>query len=630
MSTSLLSVPDAMAAAVEHHRQGRFAEAADIYRRVLAAVPDHADALHLLGLTVLQHGDAGGGVDLLARAVVERPEVPNYRLSLANALRVLGRRAPALDALMPALVMSPQRPDAHVFRGTLLAALGRCEEAADSYRLALALDPALAEASYNLGNALQAVGQFGEAVTSYERALAHLPQGAPFHADIWANLATALFSQGRLADAIAAHRRGLEVRPGQPEIERTLLQWRNLEPDADPLVERAQREGWCRRHARGLSAAAPSFDHDRDPDRRLRIGYVAGPTLFASTHALTVLPMMEAHDRAAVEIVIYSDLLPDRADAYTAKYRAATAHWRDTAGLDDAAFAEKVRADRIDVLVDIVGHLGGPRFLALAHRPAPVQIAAFVTGTSGLAAIDWALADPLLVPREHEAHFCEKILRVPLAYLYRPMYQAAPAAAPPSAAAGHVTFGSLNGLVKVTEPVIRLWARALLAVPGSRILVKGNAFSDAPERQRYLDMFRRCGIEPARVELRGWTRGFQDHLRVLDEIDIVLDSFPYSGVTTTCEALWMGAPVVTLVVGRACGRYGLTLLSAVGLGELAAATEDEFVAKAAALAADRPRLAELRRTLRARMAASPLCDARAFAGSVEAAYRQAWLAWCRP
>jgi predicted O-linked N-acetylglucosamine transferase (SPINDLY family) len=265
----------------------------------------------------------------------------------------------------------------------------------------------------------------------------------------------------------------------------------------------------------------------------------------------------------------------------------------------------------------------------LARRPAPVQIAAFVTGTSGLDTMSWALADPLLVPPEHDGHFTERVLRVPLAYLYRPMFEAASVGSPPCLDRGHVTFGSLNGLAKVTEPVVALWSRVLDAVPGSRILIKGNAFSAAPTRDRYRAMFARYGIGTDRIELRGWTQGFQEHLRALDEIDVVLDSFPYSGVTTTCEALWMGVPVVTVIGDRACGRYGLTLLSAVGLDEAIAGTPEEFVTKAMALAADRGRLVTWRRGLRARMEASALCDAAGFARSIEGAYRTAWQTWCR-
>lgn len=627
MSSVPVSLADAMAGAVAAHRGGRVDEAAALYRQVLAAAPEHADALHLLGLAELQSGRAAPAAELIARAIAAAPSVPDYRVTLGSALHAGGRTENALLALAAAVALAPPRAEAHGLRGTLQAAGKNRAGAIASYDAALALNPDLAETQYNRANALQGLGRLDEAVAGYERALACLPIGAPFAADAWSNLGSVLFAQGRLDEAIAAYRRLLHLRPGHGDAERTLLQWLNLQPQADAMAMRRARADWCLRHAQGF-AAAP-HGNARDPERRLRVGYVAGPTLFASTHALTVLPMMQAHDRAAVEIVTYSDLAMDREDAYTRQYEATSGRWRRTHGLDDAAFADLVRTDGIDVLVDIVGHLGGPRFLALARRPAPVQIAAFVTGTSGLDAMDWALADPLLVPPEHEGHFTERILRVPLAYLYRPMYQAEPAAAPPCLAQGYITFGSLNGLVKVTEPVVALWSRVLGAVPGSRMLVKGNAFSAAPARERYLAMFARHGIASDRIELRGWTQGFQEHLRALDEIDVVLDSFPYSGVTTTCEALWMGVPAVVLAGDRACGRYGLTLLSAIGLGEAVAATPEDFVAKAAALAADRDRLVDWRRGLRARMAASPLCDAVGFARSVEAAYRAAWQVWCR-
>lgn len=627
MSSNPLSLADAMAGAVAAHRGGRVDEAAMLYRQILAVAPEHADALHLLGLTDLQSGRARSGAALIARAIAAAPDVPDYRITLGSAQHASGRIEQALAALAAGLALAPARAEAHGLLGTVQAAVRDRAGAIASYDTALALNPDLAETHYNRANALQGLGRLDDAVAGYQRALACLQAGAPFETDIWANMGSVLFAQGRLDEAIAAYRRLLQLRPGHGEAERTLLQWLNLQPQADALTMRDARTDWCRRHAGGF--APMPHGNSRDPDRRLRIGYVAGPTLFASTHALTVLPMMQAHDRAAVEVATYSDLAPDREDAYTRQYQAASDLWRQTHGLDDSAFADLVRDDAIDVLVDIVGHLGGPRFLVLARRPAPVQIAAFVTGTSGLDAMGWALTDPLLVPPAHEPHFTERALRVPLAYLYRPMFEVEPATEPPCLTRGRITFGSLNGLAKVTEPVVALWARVLNAVPNSRILIKGNAFSAAPARDRYLAMFARHGIGAGRIELRGWTQGFQEHLRALDEIDVVLDSFPYSGVTTTCEALWMGVPVVTMVGGRACGRYGLTLLSAIGMGEAIAETPDDFVAKAAALAADRAQLADWRRGLRGRMAASPLCDATGFARSIEAAYRWAWRDWCR-
>ncbi|MBM3571879.1 MAG: tetratricopeptide repeat protein, partial [Alphaproteobacteria bacterium] len=519
MTQGLISVSDAMAAAVERHRSGRFGEAEVMYRRILAVASDYADAHHLLGLALLQQDQSERAIEPITQAIRLAPNVTDFRLNLANAQHLAGRAAQALAALAASLALDPTRADSHAFRASLQAGLNDRGSALEGFRLALDLDPNNSSAHYNLGNTLQNLDRLDAAVASYRRAVSTATAEAPFRFDIWSNLGLALFKQGLLDEAVIANRQALSLRPGHAEVERTLLQWQNLAADAEPMAIRTARADWCRRAADGLAPKPTAFRHDRSLDRRLRIGYVAGPTMFASTHGQTILPMMEAHDHGAVEIVTYSDLPTDREDSYTRRYRQASDQWRNASGLGDAEFAARVSADSIDVLVDIVGHLGGPRFMAIARRPAPVQIAAFITATSGLAAVDWVLADPLLVPPAHEAHFTERILRVPLAYLYKPLFQVAASPKPPCLTTGRITFGSLNGLVKVTGAVVALWARVLAAVPGSRMIVKGHAFSGASARARFHDMFARHRVSADRVELRGWTEGFDQHLRTLDDID---------------------------------------------------------------------------------------------------------------
>ena len=396
----------------------------------------------------------------------------------------------------------------------------------------------------------------------------------------------------------------------------------------DGAAIRGIREEWCRTH---LPSAVPRFGHARDPDRTIHVGVLGGPNLRGNTHAFVALPGFEGLDRRAhgIEVMVYSDLPPEHEDGYTKRYRAASDGWRLTEKRDDQALAKLIGEDRIDVLVDVVGHLGGPRFPAVARHPAPVQIMDLALGTSGSTAAQWILGDPLLTPPEHDAHFTETVLRLPLAYCYDPLIDMPPVGALPAASNRHVTFGSTNALVKITPATVRLWAKVLHAVPAARLIVKGRGFSEPRVRRHFADAFARAGIDGRRIDLRPWTAGFVDHLTFLNEVDIALDPIPYGGVTTTCEALWMGVPVVTLAGDRMAGRYSLALLSSVGLGEGVAATEAEYVARAASLAADPDALARIRAALRGRAQRSRLADGKAYGQARGEAFRAAWRDWCK-
>jgi predicted O-linked N-acetylglucosamine transferase (SPINDLY family) len=373
-----------------------------------------------------------------------------------------------------------------------------------------------------------------------------------------------------------------------------------------------------------LASLQRPHTNDCSPDRRLRIGYVS-PDFRSHPVGTFLLPLLESHDHQGFEIFCYSSVrVPD---AITARCRAQADVWRDALGMSDEQLAGAIRDDRIDVLVDLTMHMADNRLLVFARKPAPVQVTYLAyCGTTGLAAMDYRLTDPYLdPPGRDEPFYCERSVRLPETYwCYRPVIETSPAETLPASGTGQIVFGSLNNFCKVSDASLAAWSRLLQAVPGSRLLLHAHAGS---HRQRVCTLLAGQGVAAERLELIDFLPA-GDYFDVYRRIDVALDPFPYGGGTTTCDALWMGVPVVSLAGATAVGRGGLSILSNVGLPDLVARDPGEYVEIAARLAGDLPRLRELRAALRDRMRKSPLMDAPRFARNVEAAYRRMWKEWC--
>ena len=320
-----------------------------------------------------------------------------------------------------------------------------------------------------------------------------------------------------------------------------------------------------------------------------------------------------------------------RPDPVTARLQRLVPHWRDIYKAPDAQVADRIRQDGIDILVDLAGHTAHNRLLLFARKPAPVQATWLgYPDTTGLKAMDHRLTDAHADPPGTTEHLhTEQLIRLPdCAWCFRPSEHAPPVSEPPMPRAGHITFGCFNALPKINAPLLRLWSEILLGVPGSRLLLKNAAVRDPSVQQRMRTVLEEAGVAPGRIELAGHIPEPAGHLASYGRVDIALDTFPYHGTTTTCEALWMGVPVVTLAGKTHASRVGVSLLANVGLPDLVARDPGEYVRIAAALGTDAHRLAEFRASLRERMAASPLMDATRFARNVEQAYREMWRAWC--
>ncbi len=652
----MATIPEMLAIAVGRHQAGQWRAAQQCYRQILAVDPNQADAWNLLGVVHVQCGRHDDGVECIRRALVLRPDWAEALYNLGWAVREQKKPEEAAACLRRAIALKPDYFEAHDALGAVLQEQGNADDAVACHRRALELRPNDAAAHNNLGFSLAAQRRLAEAAACYRRALELKPDFAMAHNNLgltlredgklseaaachrraleldpddaaaYNNLGIALAAQGNLDDAVACHRRALELKPGVPEAHSNVLfalQYRS----GVSLAELAAAHGeYERLHAAPLRAEWGRYENVRDADRRLRVGFVS-PDFGRHPVGYFLVRCLENLDRRQCETACYSDRIPK--DDLTARLQAAAGLWRDVIGLDNQRLAERIRADRIDVLFDLAGHTGGNRPLMFARKPAPIQVTwAGYVGTTGLAAMDYILANRYEIPPQAEAFYSERVLRMPDDYICYDPPDYAPAVSPLSAIhQGYATLAAFHNPAKITPQVVEVWARILRRLPGSRLVLKYRGMDDPAVTGRLAGLFAAQAVDPARLEFLG----FSPHAQALAEyqrVDLALDSFPYSGGLTTCEALWMGVPVVTCPGETFAGRHSLSHLSNVGLTETIAQDLDEYVETAAALATDLPRLAALRADLRTRTANSPLCDGQRFAGNFANVLRGAWREWC--
>jgi protein O-GlcNAc transferase len=603
-------------------KAGQLSEAMDLLAQVCVHTPADPEAWMARGVVcgrLNRHADAA---ECFHKVIRLQPGNAEAHFNLGIAERSLGFPDKAEAAFRQAIKLNPNYPEPLESLAHGLINRGEVEEAAEVLRAAVRLRPDNAEWISNLGSLLQAKGLLTEAEECYRRAQS-LKAGAGFVAE---NLGSVLAAQGRMDEALSVYREGLRRDPRNTRIRSNLLLTLNYLADRDPAEVLREHRAWDQAQA-ASALSTVTHANDRNPDRRLRIGYVS-PDF--RTHSVTYFlePLLASHDHGMFDVYCYSDV--PRADATTARLRSYADVWREIAGRSDADVAAQVTADGIDILVDLAGHTAANRLPVFARRPAPVQVSWLgYPNTTGLSGMGYRITDAFADPPGRDAFYSEKLIRLDGCFLcYQPPGDAPPVAPLPAETNGFITFGSFNNLSKMQPGVVALWSQVLHAVPGARLLVKNPSLTDPPTRQRIAAMFAQHGIWADRLELRGHTPTPQEHLAFYGRVDIAIDTFPYNGTTTTCEALWMGVPVVTLAGAVHAGRVGLSLLTAAGLPELIAATPTEYVARAAALAGDRVALSRLHAGLRERVRQSKLCDAAGFTRAMESALRLIWRGWC--
>jgi protein O-GlcNAc transferase len=541
------------------------------------------------------------------------------QLASAVSLHQAGRLAEAERIYREVLAREPDNSDALHLLGVLAAQSGRLAESVDLIRRAVRSRP-FAEAYYNLALSLQGMERLNEVIAAYREAIRLKPD----YAEAQGNLGKVLRNIAQLNEALACFREAIRLKPELMYAYENLIFALPFHPSTDAATVLAEARRWERQFASPLATFIEPHPNGRDPERRLRIGYVS-PNFREHCQSLFTIPLLSNHDHKAFEIFCYSDVA--RNSAVTERIRGYADQWRQISGISDADVARKIREDRIDILVDLTMHMAGGRLLVFARKSAPVQVAWLAyPGTTGLSAMDYRITDPYLdPPGGSDQFYSEKTIRLPDTFwCYDPLMEGLDVNPLPAMTSGSITFGCLNGFVKVNDQVLRLWARVLAAVNGSRMMIlcpEGN------HRQSLFKIFGEHGVDSSRIELVTF-RPRERYLEQYHRIDLGLDAFPANGHTTSLDSYWMGVPVITLAGTTALARAGISQLTNLGMTELIAQTQDDFVRIAKELAGDLPRLAEIRRTLRARMQGSPLMDGPRFARNMEAAYRQMWRAWC--
>ena len=598
---------------------GQVREAIAAFRQGLALCDEDPLAHSNLGNALLADRQVDEALATLKETTRRWPAHTDAWYNLGNAAFAARRFPEAVAAYQETLNLAPGHLAAHNNLGNAFQALGRYEEALGTYQQAMALQPDYPDSFINASAAARTLGRHDEAIALLSQALAKHPD----HPVIHCNLGNLFKDVGRMEEAIASFRRAVELNPDDVVSHSNLAYALCFLPGCDSRAILEENRRWDRMHARPELRLA-THANEPDPGRRLRIGYVA-PDFREHCQSLFMIPLLSHQDRSQFEIYCYGDI--PKPDAITERIKGYTDAWRDIAGLSEDAVAEQIQQDRIDILVDLTMHMSNGKALLFDRKPAPIQVAWLAyPGTTGLSAMDYRLTDPYLdPPGQHDDWYSETSIRLPDTFWCYDPLTSLPLPGPlPARKNGHITFGSLNNFCKVTPGTVQAWARVLEAVPGSNLLLL------APRtrfRQRILDLLADRGITGDRIEFAA-PRPRLDYLALYQRVDLGLDTFPYNGHTTSLDSFWMGVPVVTCLGDTVVGRAGWSLLSNLGLRELAAEDLDGFVQISVELAQDLPRLEALRLDLRRRMEASPLMDGKRFARGMEAAFRQMWQQWC--
>jgi protein O-GlcNAc transferase len=592
---------------------GRLDEAIASFEQALAQRTDYAEACNNLAAALISRGDLDRAISTYQRLLTLAPNFAPGHNNLGEALRKKGRIDEAISEYRRAAELDPRLPDAHYNLGIALRSTGRIAEAIESYRQALSIRPDYPEALSNLCNALSDFHDPDQAADACRKAI----QLRPNYPEAINNLGNALRQLGRLSEADDCFRRAIELAPKDHDYHSNRI-FSAYYFQTDPQTILREAIEFDRRHAQPLAHLIRPHNNDRNPDRKLRIGYVS-PDFCNHAISFFTIPFLSHHDHAQFELFGYASVrAPDQITRRIASYFDT---WRDSLLSSDEQLAEQIREDRIDILIDLSLHSAAGRPLLFARKPAPVQIAYLAyTGTTGMPATDYRLTDPYLdPPGQTEMDSTERPIRLPqTTACYDPLTDTPLVNELPASSNGFITFGCLNSTSKMNPSTLRRWAAVLDAVPRSRMLLLTPPGSARDMVTQILGADR---VEFVLHQPR------DEYLRTYHRIDLGLDTFPYNGHTTSLDSLWMGVPVITRVGSTVVGRVGWSQVNNLGLTELAAMDDQGFVNTAVAWATNLKRLAELRIDLRRRLTKSPLMDAPRFVRTVEAGYRDTWRAW---
>ena len=571
--------------------------------------------------SLLKYYQAGRYEDAEKLSISITQEFPEYQFAwkvLAIVLKQTGRIHESLIASQKSVQLEPQDSEAHNNLGITLKELERLNEAEVSYRKAITLKPDFAEAHNNLGNALQILGRLNEAEVSYRKAITLKPDFAEAHN----NLGNVLKILGRLNEALASYNKAIELKVDYSDTYSNKNSCLNCSSLWSALFIYKQHLKFEKQFG-GLKVE-PTLGAlvKKNFGERLRIGYISGDFRRHSV-AYFFEPLLQHHSTHVVETFCYYNNTV--VDVTTKRLMATCDHWRSIFGIADPEVVNLIRNDKIDILVDLSGHTEKNKLLVFAQKPAPIQVTWLgYPNTTGLSTIDYRFTDIIADPiGEADKLHSEKLLRLPNGFqCFQGNEKVLVGLELPQKSQGYITFGSFNNLSKITPQVIKVWSKILHLVPTSHLLLK--SFQLNYNKNYYLKLFKNEGLAEDRIKLHGKLHSTDDHLELYNEIDIGLDPFPYNGATTTCEALWMGVPVITLLGDRHVGRVGASILTNLGLTNFIAQDIDSYIKLAVEMAANPNYLDETRKGLRERMQRASLCDAHSFASDIETAYKDMW------
>jgi len=618
--------------AVYHHSLGnvfkdlgKFDAAIECYEKALRLRPDYAEVYNNLGNILKDLDRLDEAVECYQKAIKLKPDcVETYNI-LGKVLKDQGKLSEAISCFKEALRLNPDDAELYYYNmGVTFQHKRELDEAIACYKAALKLKPDHVEAHNNLGNVFRDQGKLSQAVSCFKEALRLEPDCA----EVYNNLGRAFSDMGRVSQTIECFQKALQLNPNSAVLHSNLLFSLHYHTPVDPAWLFSQHQQWDRQHASPFVAGIKQFTNTRTLNRRLRIGYVS-PDFRVHSVGYFIEPILASHDPSAFEIFCYSNV--SRPDSITNRLKGLVSHWQDIVGMSDKQAAGLIRNDKIDILVDLAGHTGMNRMLLFARKPAPIQVTYLgYPNTTGLATMDCRVTDSWADPPNQTEHLhTEELIRLKHGFLcYKPPEESPAVADLPARKLGRITFGSFNALQKINQDVVSVWSKILTSVANARLILKSKAFSDHSTQERLRSMFAKNGVSDKQVNFFGHTKSIAEHFEMYNSIDIGLDTFPYNGTTTTCEAMWMGVPVITLAGEAHVSRVGVSLLSNIGLAELIAESTEGYVKKAVQLANDPDRLQYLRSNLQPIIAQSSLLDARGFTRSLEKAYRKMWHRWC--
>ena len=596
-------------------------EAADSFSKALQLNPKFAEACNNLGNVMVTMGKHIEGLDLFKKALALRTQYTEAMENQGNVLLEMRQYDQAQEVFNKIIAQNPDCAKAYFDKGRIAFATGKTEEAITLHRRALEKDPQLSEAFISLGNVYRSLKWVTEAERCYQKALEICPNSPAG----WNNLGIVLHDKGQINEALSAFSRALALKPRYSDAHSNQLYSSLFSAELSSQEIVVLHNAWEKQQAACLGERRS--DHILRNHRRLRIGYVS-PDFHTHSVSYFIEPILAHHNLEIFEVYAYSDTIsPDKT---TERLKTHVCVWRDICRLDDSSVEELIRRDEIDILVDLAGHTARNRMLVFARKPAPIQISWIgYPGTTGLSAIDYRFtdvkADPLETVNEDAP---ERLQYLPDTFLcYRPPEDSPQIQMLPAIQNSYITYGSFNNYTKIIPEMIALWSMILKSAPQSRMILKAAHFADASISCKVLNVFEKFGVSNQRVSLLAWLPATMKHLEIYNQVDVALDTFPYNGTTTTCEALWMGVPVITMVGDRHASRVGASLMETVGLPSFIVKTPDDYVRKAVEIGQDIRLLKEIRCNLRQQITQSPLRDEKRMTGNVEDCYRQIWREW---